>query len=182
MNKVLKVIIILIGILICLMTNVKAATTDELVEYISKTHIVSGKPIKISNSDEVKVKRYLSQYPISEDKADAIISKIDAAISLMNEAGVSEPQKLNNAKKKELLSIAQDAATIAEATLTYDSKNKSITIYKEGKTYDVIYLGSGSSTFRATGNDNNIYVISIAIIIIFSVLVFGYRKVKANEE
>lgn len=178
MNKILKIALITITILLSSITIVNAATTDELYNYITKTHIVAGKEIKISEADTVKVKRYLAEYPISGDKADQIIAKINSAITLMNQAGVSEPQKLSKAKKKELLSIAQEAATIAGATLTYDSHNKSITIYKEGKVYDVIYLGSDSSTFRATGN-NNIYVYTTILVIAFATIIV-YRKRKVN--
>ncbi len=179
MSKILKITVILMMVLLCTLSVVQAATTSELIASVSKTYKIAGKEVKLSESDLVKVKRYLTEYPVSAENADKIITKIDEAVDLMNKEGVSNPAKLSKAKKDELLKIAQEAATLAGATLTYDSSNKSILVYKDGKQYDSLSLSSYK--FANTGSNNTtIYIITAGVAIIAVATVIGYRKFKAN--
>ena len=178
MNKVLKITLTLIAILLCTISAVKAATTNDLIAHISKTYTIAGKDVKISDADLVKAKRYFSEYPVSSSDADKIIKKIDEAVELMNKQGVSNPAKLSKAKKDELLNIAQEAAKLAGASISYDSKNKSIAIYRDGKQYDSI--STNTYKFVSTGANNMIYVVALGGAIIAIATVIGYRKIKAN--
>lgn len=180
MNKVLKITLVLVAILLCTVSAVKAATTNELIAHISKTYTIAGKSVKLSDSDLVKAKRYLAEYPVSSADADKIISKIDEGVALMNKAGVSDPNKLSKAQKSELLNIAQEAAKLAGATISYDANNRSVAIYRDGKQYDSVSLTSYK--FASTGANNMIYVITtlgVAIIAIATVIVYRKRKVNA---
>ena len=178
MNKVLKITLILMAILLCTVSTVKAATTNELIAKASETYTIAGKEVKLSEADLVKVKRYFTEYPVSSENADKIISKIDEAVALMNKEGVSDPTKLSKAKKEELLNIASEAAKLAGASISYDATNKSIAVYKDGKQYDAVSLNSYK--FVSTGANNMGIIISSGVAIIAIATVIGYRKIKAN--
>ena len=182
MNKVFKIAILTILIVVSFVTISNAATKEELLNHITRTYTIAGEQIKISNSDYVKVERYFSKYPVDEQTADKIITKINEVVSLMNNEGISNPYKLKKEKKKELLNIAQDVAILTGATLTYNTKDKSVTVYRDGKLQDVIYLGSESSTFRATGNNNMLFIISSLTVVIALATVISYRKIRANAK
>lgn len=174
MKKFLRITLVLMAILLCTVTVVNAATTDELVAYASKTFTVAGEEVKLSDADLVKVKRYLADYPVSEENADKIIAKVDEAVALMNKAGVSDPTKLSKAQKDELLKIAQEAASLAGATISYDNKDKVVSIYRDGKLYDTASLTSYK--FVQTGSTMYVVIALVAVIAIATVV--GYRKIK----
>jgi len=161
------------------MSVVNAATKNELIEAASKTYTVAGKKVSLSESDLVKVKRYISENTISEKNGDKIIAKVDEAVKLMNEAGTSDPTKLSQAKKDELLGIAQETAKLAGASLTYDSKNKALSIYKDGKLYDSIALSSYKK-FTQSGSNHMIYIISTGVALIAVVTIVSYKKMRKN--
>lgn len=181
MKKVLRILLVFALILVCYTTVAKAATTDELIAYASKTFTIAGKQVKLTDGDLIKVKRYIKENPVTESEADRIIAKADQIISIMNAEGVSNPTKLSKSKKDEVLKIAQEAAEITGATLTYDSTNKSITVYKNGKKFESISLGNYKLV--QTGSDNTAYVVLgatgvVAVIAIATITI--YRKKRAN--
>lgn len=160
------------------MTISNAATKDELLTAVTKKYTVAGQEVGLSESDIVKVKRYLSENTISAQNADAIIQQINVAVNLMNKEGTADISKLSKAKKDELLNIAKNVASLAGTSLTYDAKDKSILIYKDGKLYDSI-SNSSYKKFTQSGSSNMIYVVfATAIIAIAGVA--GYRKMKVN--
>lgn len=175
MKKFLKVTIVLMAILLCSVSIVKAATTEELIEKISKTYTIAGEEYKASDLDIADAKRYLEQYPVSEEDADKIIAKIDEAVALANEYGEADLTKLSQAQKDKLMSLAQEAASIAGATISYDNKDKVITIYKDGEVFTTKSL---EGKFAQTGSNNTIYVVTACVAIIAVAAVVGYRKAK----
>jgi len=179
MKKFLTITLILIMVLLSSVATVNAATKDDLIAAVSKTYIIAGKKIGLSNSDLVKVKRYISENEISSENGDKIITKINEAVSLMNKEGVSAPTKLSKAKKEELLNIAKEAVSLAGASLTYDANNKAISIYKDGKLYDSIALTSNYK-FTQSGSNHMIYIIIGTVAVIAIAGVVGYRKTRAN--
>ena len=180
MNKILKITSIIIITLICLGISVQATNNERLLEYVSKEFDISGEKIKVSESDLVKVERYLAQYPISEENEEKIIAKIDEAVKLMNGENATSLNKLSKAKKDELIEIAKEIAVLADATLTYDANNKLIAIYKNGKLYDTVSLENYK--FVQTGNDDATYsaIITVAIIAIATASITIYKRVKTN--
>ena len=178
MKKTIIMTLVLIAILLCSVSTVHATTTDKLIQYASKTFTIAGEQVKVSDADLVKIKRYLGEYPVTEDVADKIIAKAEEAIAFMNAEGVSNPAKLSKAKKQQLLSIAQEAAELAGATLTYDATNKTIEIYRNGKLYDSISIKAYKLV--QTGNNNVAYIAITAVAIIAIATTVGYRKIKAN--
>lgn len=179
MKKVLTSILILITILTCYITVVNAASSQDLIDYASKTFTINGKKMAIPTEYINALKSYVKEYPLSEEDADKIISKANSAIALMNEEGVSDPTELSEEKKNELYSIASDIASIANVTFNYNPSEKTISIYKNGKLYcDPIYLENPK--FAQTGNNYMIYVIGLSVAVIAIAITLGYRKLKEN--
>ena len=93
MKKFLKITIVFVILLFCAVTVVNAATNDELVKYVSKNFNIAGKSVNIGAENKRKVERYLNAHPVTNEQADQIIAKVDEAVKLMNDAGVSNPAK-----------------------------------------------------------------------------------------
>lgn len=179
MKKVLITVLMSVLILLSYITVANAATTEEIVSYASKTFTIAGQKVKLSDGDILKIKRYLSENPVSDKDGDILIEKAEQIISIMNTEGVSNPTKLSKTKKEQVLTIAQEAAAVTGATLTYDSTNKVITIYKNGKAIDTVSLQNNKLV--QTGNDNTVYVVigSVAIIAVATILISKKRKENA---
>lgn len=179
MKKFLSITLMMVLVLLCTMSVVNAATTDKLVEYASKTFKVAGDEVKVPEKHLVTLKRYLKEYPVSEEDANKIIEEAEKAIDLMNEAKTSDVTKLTRAQKDELTGIAQRMASLAKVTLSYDATTKDLTILKDGKPYgDPINLKNDE--FVQTGNNYMVYIVIATVAVIAVATVAAYRKTKAN--
>ncbi len=93
----------------------------------------------------------------------------------MDNAGVKDFNKLSKEQKAEIKTIANQAASIVDVTLTY--KSGSVEIYKNGKLIETVTNHNGKLAY--TGNNNlGLVVSSIAVIALASVAVA--RKKLAN--
>lgn len=179
MKKFLKITIVFVILLFCAVSVVNAATNDELVKYVSKNFNIAGKSVNIGAENKRKVERYLNAHPVTNEQADQIIAKVDEAVKLMNDAGVSNPAKLNKDQKEKLVSIAKDAASIAGATISYDSKNETVTVYYNGAVFDTVSVNSQKGLVQ-TGNDYSFVVYGIAGVAVIAVATLVIRKKKVN--
>lgn len=179
MNKILKITLtfVLIVALLCAVSSTFAATTDELIAFASKTFTVAGKSMKLSDQNLKVVKDYLAKNTVSEADADKIIAKVNEGVALVNATGVKDVKDLSQAKKDELLKLAQEAATIAgAASFSYNKTDKQITITDKAGNQ---YVASVASEFQRTGADYTAVVVAgVAIIAIAAVV--GYRKFRVN--
>jgi len=179
MRKVLKIALVFAILLFCNITVAKAATNEDLIAYTKKSFDVNGSTVTLKAADKVKVERYLKQYPVTENQADQIIGKIDAGISLLRAANVTDPTKLSKEKKQELLSLGQQAAKIAGAELTYDAKTDAISIYRDGVLID---QATTSDALVQTGNKDYSYVVyAVASVAVIAIAVFALRINKKSK-
>jgi len=176
MKRFLQFVLVLL-ITLSSMVNVNAKTEEELIDYMSKTFVVAGKEVKLTDADIVKLERYLSENTVSSDNCDKIIEKIDEIIAIMNNAKVTDPTKLSYEKRQEVLAIAKDAATLAGASLTYDNTNKVVSIYKDGKLVDTASIKPYK--LAQTGNSNTIYFVIAGLAIVAGGAVI-YRKTRKD--
>ena len=158
-------------------TNVNAKTEEELLDYMSKEFQVAGKEVKLADSDILKIERYLSEYEVSSSNCDTIIAKIDEVIKIMNKENVSDPTKLSKAKRQEVLTILQEAATSAGASLTYDNTNKVVSIYKDGKLIDTASVNNYKLAQK--GTNNTIYFVIAGMALVAGGAV-AYKKLKKD--
>lgn len=174
MKKTLKIVLLVAVLVLCLATNVKAATNEELIEYATKKFDVNGAQVGLTTANAQKVRRFLQENPVSEADADAIIAKIDAGVEILRNAGVTDPEKLSADQRSQILALGQEAAKIAGAELTYS--DGAITIYKDGEVWDQATV---SDALVQTGNDTSYVVVvgaSLAIIAVVGLAVYVVKK------
>lgn len=178
MKKVLTAML-LVAILLGCVSVVNAATEDELLAAITKTYTIAGKQVKITDGDLVKVQRYLSDYDISAGNCDAIIAKINETVDVLNNAGTTDTSKLSQDVKDEVLSLAQESATLAGASLTYDATSGAVSIYKDGRLYDSATAESYFE-FAHSGNNYMVYAIASVVAVIAVATIVFVKKAKVN--
>ena len=99
MNKVLKIALVFVILLLCSVTVVKAATNEDLIAYASKEFDVNGETVSLKAADKIKVERNLKKYPVTDEQADQIIAKIDVGIAILRAAKQADPTKLSQDRK-----------------------------------------------------------------------------------
>lgn len=53
----------------------------------------------MTSADKVKVERYLSENPVTDEQANTLVAKADEAIAIMEQAGTKGYNKLTTAQK-----------------------------------------------------------------------------------
>ena len=171
MKKLLTISILAVMLVLMTLTGVNAATNDNLAETLYNM----GSKYGMTSSDRVKIERYLADYPVTDEEADAIVAKAEEAVAVMEAAGVTNYKDLTAEQKRQLKSIANEAASILGITLVF--KTGSVEIYKDGKLIETVTANDGKLAY--TGNSNIVLVVSaIAAIALVSVAVA--RKKLAN--
>lgn len=158
---------------ISLAPKTNAAINSRLYDYAKQTHIVAGDTIKLSGADLVRVERFLIQNEISDVEASGIISKLDEIKIILDNEGTSNITKISKAKKQEILSLVEEAASYIGATVSYDNSEKVLYIYKNGVKIEAIQV---NPYLKQTGTSNFIYL-SVSSLIIAGTIV-AYRKYK----
>lgn len=138
---------------------VNATTTNTLADEL----YAKGEKYGITTADKVKIERYLSENPVTEEQANKIIAKADEAIAVMEKAGVTNYDKLTTAQKDELKSIATSAADIIDVKLVF--KKGYVEIYSnDGKLIETV--GENNGKLAYTGNNVNVVLTTSVIAII----------------
>ena len=176
MKKIIVGMLLLIVIVGVFATNTMATTNAELIEFIKSDHTVSGKSIGLTAGNRVKAERYLTENPVTDAQASAIMEKANELIAIMEKAGVSDPSKLSQADKEKFMKIAQEAADIIGLKLVFHPH--SVDIYKDGKLIETATLGN---KLAYTGNNINIaLVMSLVTVIALATTGFVAKKKFAN--
>lgn len=179
MMKRLVIATLIVAVLIGILAGtVNAATESELLNYLSKDFTVAGETISISESDKVKVERYLNENEVTEEQADNIIAKVDEVIAIMNEAGESDITKLSREDKDKIISIANGVADELGLTLSYDASSKTLSVYKNGKLVEASSLTSGDKLVQ-TGATHYEYI-AIPAVALIAIAIVVAKRAKAN--
>lgn len=173
-NKMLAIALIVIMLMMTFATAVFATTSDELG---SKLY-AKGKKYGMTSADKVKIERFLSENPVTDAEADAILAKADEAIAIVEESGVTDLSKLTTAQKNQLKEIAKSAAEIVNVTLVF--KTSSVEIYKDGKLIETVTSNNGKLAY--TGNNVNVVLVVSAIAIIALATTVVAKKTFANAK
>ena len=83
MKKLLASVLLLVMLVAMIATNSMAATNADLIAYVTSDHKVSGETIGLPAGQKVKAKRYLTENPVTDAQADAIIAKGNELIAIM---------------------------------------------------------------------------------------------------
>lgn len=172
MRKILVSILLLIVLVGVLATTSKATTNVELIEFAKSNHTVSGKSIGLTAENKIKVERYLTENPVTDAQAGAIMAKANELIALMESAGVSDPAELSSSDKERFMQIAQEGADVIGVKLVFHAH--SVDVYKDGKLIESATLGN---KLAYTGNNINLALV-ISLVTIFALATTGFAAKK----
>ena len=96
MKKLLTISILAIALVLMAVTGVNATTNDNLAETLYNI----GAKYGMTKADKVKIERYLADYPVTESEANAIVAKANEAAKVMDNAGVTDFNKLSKEQRR----------------------------------------------------------------------------------
>ena len=172
MKKTIVGIVLCIMLVTMLVTTVSAVSVDEMIEKVYQM----GVPYGLTAADKVKIERYFADYPVTEAEADQLVAKAEEAVAIMEAAGATNVKELTIEQKNQLKTIANEAASIAGASLVF--KAGAVEIYRDGKLIETITSNNG--TLAYTGNTMNIVLVVSSVAIIALGLAVVARKRLAN--
>ena len=175
MKKTLIVSILMAIILLACASVVNATTSSTLADEL----YAKGKKYGMTSADKVKIERYLSENTVSDEKANQIISKADEAIAVMEKAGVTSYDKLSQAEKSKIKTIAKEAAVVVDVKLVF--KSGSVEIYNnEGKLIETVAHNNGKLAYTGNNSVNVVLTVSVIAIIALAITVGGKKFASAK--
>jgi len=175
MKKTLIVSILMSIILFVGASVVSAATTETLADEL----YVKGKKYGMTTADKVRIERYLSENPVTDEQANQIMSKADEAVAVMENAGVTNYNKLTQDKKSELKTIAKETADIVGAKLVF--KSGSVEIYDaNGKLIETVAQNNGKLAYTGNNSVNVVLTVSVIAMIALAITVGGKKIANAK--
>ena len=173
MKKTLSVVLLVIIAVMALATGVNAATSSTLADELYS----KGAKYGMTSADKVKIERYLAENPVTDAQANELLAKADEAIAVMEKAGTTDINKLTDAQKDQLKSIANSAASIVDVKLVF--KKGSVEIYDNtGKLIETVGQNNGKLAY--TGNNVNV-VLTTSVIAIIALAITVVTKRTVHE-
>ena len=169
MKKLISILAIFAILMVGAMSVVKAATTETLPDELYSI----GSKYGMKESDKLRMVRYLSDYPLSDEKCNEILALANQADKIMQENGTTDYKSLPTDVKAQLRTLANDAASIAGVTLNFSADG--IEVYKDGKLVESV---SESGTLPYTGNNVNVIAIGSSILAIVGLAVIAKKIIK----
>lgn len=194
MKKRLAITILFVMMLTVCTTMVQATTNASLADEL----YAIGSRYGATAADKIKIERYLTDNPVTDDQANAVMAKANEIASVMDNAGVTSISQLSTEQKDQIKSIANEAASVVGVTLAF--KNQNVEVYKDGRliesTANPVYestAGSSSSSSSSitagttgsgaklvyTGNSNHI-AIAVGLVVLALITAVIIRKKVVN--
>lgn len=168
MKKTLAIVLLAIIAVMALATGVNAATSSTLADELYS----KGAKYGMTSADKVKIERYLAENPVTDAQANELLAKADEAIAVMEKAGVTSYNKLTDAQKSEIKSIAIEAAKKVDLKLVF--KTRSVEVYNNaGKLVETVTNTNGKLAY--TGNTVNV-VLAVSVVAVLAVVTVVVRK------
>ena len=170
MKKTLSIIILVAMLVMALAGVANAATTKTLADEL----YAKGQKYGMTSADKVKIERYLSENPVTDEQANALVAKADEAIAIMENAGTTDYNKLTSSQKEQLKTIATSAANIIDVKLVF--KKGTVEIYDNtGKLIETVGQNNGKLAY--TGNNVNVVLTTSVIATIALAITVGGKKI-----
>lgn len=172
MKKIVSIVVLVAILVVAASTVVNATTNSELADKLYQI----GSKYGLTSGDKVKIERYLSDYPVTNEQADKLVEKANQAAGIMDAAGKTNISQLSKADKDALKAIANEAADIVDVQLTFNKS--SVTIKKNGKVIETIKSENGKLTY--TGNETNVVLVVssvVAVALVATVVVVARKKI-----
>lgn len=174
MKKSFIISILTAIIIMAYATVVNATTTNTLADEL----YAKGQKYGMTTADKVKIERYLSENPVTDEQANSLVAKADEAIAIMEKAGTTNYDELATAQKDEIKSIATSAADIIDVKLVF--KKKTVEIYDNaGKLIETVGQNNGKLAY--TGNNVNV-VLTTSVIATIALAITVATKRTVHEK
>lgn len=174
MKKSFIISILTAIIIMAYATVVNATTTNTLADEL----YAKGQKYGMTTADKVKIERYLSENPVTDEQANSLVAKADEAIAIMEKAGTTNYDELATAQKDEIKSIATSAADIIDVKLVF--KKKTVEIYDNaGKLIETVGQNNGKLAY--TGNNVNV-VLTTSVIATIALAITVVTKRTVHEK
>ena len=174
MKKSFIISILTAIIIMACATAVNAATTKTLADEL----YAKGQKYGMTSADKVKIERYLSENPVTDEQANALVAKADEAIAIMENAGTTDYNKLTSSQKEQLKTIATSAANIIDVKLVF--KKGTVEIYDNtGKLIETVGQNNGKLAY--TGNNVNV-VLTTSVIATIALAITVVTKRTVHEK
>lgn len=175
MKKILKLALTsFASFMLIAVIHVNAMSESELLTKFTSSYDINGYKFHLSESDKVLVKRYLDENEVSAKDADYIAGKIDEAIKILRDSGVtdlSNLSKLPSSTKSKLKALVTDIASNTSVKATVN-KGAVVIYNKDGSVFAEM-----TKLVKDTGS--NMYVIpALAILIVAAGAFVIVRKPK----
>ena len=175
MKKTLIISILMSIILFVGASVVSAVTTETLADEL----YAKGKKYGMTSADKVKIERYLAENTVTDEQANQIMAKADEAVAVMENAGVTNYNKLTQDKKSELKTIAKEAADVVDVKLVF--KSGSVEIYNnEGKLIETVAQNNGKLAYTGNNSVNVVLTVSVVAMIALAITVGGKKFANAK--
>lgn len=177
MKNLQKVAVLVVVLLLALSVRVFAMSQSDFIAYVSKAHTSNGITYQISSTHKRELENYLKDNPITESQADEMKAKFDSLISYAGSNGIKDPLKATKEQKQVLLSKANDIASVIGLSVKYNSSDKTLEFYKDGKFITAVSLVNGY-TLVQTGSSNYVYLAipaAVGVVALAGIVVFKKR-------
>ena len=178
MKKVCKVILFFIMIVLSLTYSCLAVNEAELEQYFMEDHEVAGTYVHLTEPNKLRVKRYLQENDVTDEQATFIVEKCEELRRYMTGIGVYEVMQLNHSQRAKALAIANEGLAVIGLHGTYNSNDKAVDIYENGKLIESV--STLPTKLVQTGNNNYIYYISFIAIVMLSIIFVVFKRIRNN--
>lgn len=173
MTKKSLLILTVLMITIMSLSTVVFASTATTADEIYAIGVKYG----MTSAQEVQLERVLESSDLTDVELASIVTKAETVAAVMDEEGVTSYSELSDAKKSEVTSIANEAATIAGVTITVS--DSAVNVYKDGTLLETV---TASETLAYTGNTTNILVINSLVVAMISLIIVAlFVKIVKNK-
>ncbi len=175
MKKLISIAIVLLIAILTIAPVANAATKSSLADEIYSM----GRAYGLTQSDKVRIERFVNSYVETDAQADAIYAQAVKADEYMQDQGITNIEEIRSAtpeQKGQLISIANTTAAVIGVELTF--KDGAVQISKDGKLIEVISFKDGKLAY--TGNNVNSVLIISALAIVALATIFVVRRKVAN--
>lgn len=157
MKKLQKLALIGMVLLLIMSAKVFAMSQTDFVEYVTKEHTSNGISYHLTESHKRELENFLKDYPITEAQADEMKEKFDSLVTYAGSNRIIDPTKATYEQKQTMLAKANEVAAVVGVSVKYNSSDKTLEFYKDGKFITAVPLINGY-ILAQTGSSNYGYM------------------------
>ena len=169
MRRLKTIFVAMFALVLVLTPCVNAATADDIVSFAKEVHVLAGQRVVLSSADVQKIVDFFNENEITAEEGDFILDKVKEAIDVTNKDSSNGLEAMSAAAKQEVISLLNEAGSVVGVTVTYNSADKTMDIFKDGVKIDAINL---SDLLPYTGSNAVVYI-ALAIIAVAAIAVFA---------